>query len=371
MKFSVTSGDLQKCLGSVGGVIPTKSTMPILENFLFELQDDELRVTATDLEISMSVTVKVTDGQAGKMAVPAKKMMETIRALPLTPIEFIGDPESNRIEMRTENGVYKLTGESSENYPAISAFEGKDEFTMDSESLRRLISKAIFAVSSDELRPAMMGVLFQMKKDEIRSVATDGHRLVRFINKKFPAKNIQRDVIIPAKALHLVTKSIESGDVTVAFGETHAKFSLGNTVLISRTIEEKYPNYESVLPQDNDKKLTIGKEALLSSVRRTALYANLTTRQVRFSLKKSEASISAEDIDFGSEAREKIAAEYAGDALDIGFNSNYVIDVLSHIDTERVTFSLSTPSRAAIVHPEQQREGEDVLMLVMPVRLNS
>lgn len=319
----------------------------------------------------MSMTTQITGGKAGKMAVPGKKLMETIRALPLTPIEFSGDPENNRIEMRTETGVYKLTGESSENYPAISEFQGKDEFTIDAESLRRLISKAIFAVSSDELRPAMLGVLFQMKKGEIRAVATDGHRLVRFINKKFSAKNIERDVIIPAKALHLVMKSLEGGEVKVAFSDTHAKFTLGNTTLISRIIEEKYPNYESVLPADNDKTLTIGKEALLSSVRRTALYASSTTRQVRLSLKKTEASVSAEDIDFGSEAREKIPAEYTGDALDIGFNSNYVVDVLSHIDTERVTFSLSSPSRAAIVHPEQQRDGEDVLMLVMPVRLNN
>lgn len=371
MKFSVSSGELQKCLGSVGGVIPAKSTLPILEYFLFELGGKELRITATDLEISMSVTMQVNGAESGKMAVPGKKLMETMRALPLTPMEFSADTASNKIEMRTENGVYKLTGESSENYPAIPEFKSREDFTIDSESLRRLIAKTIFAVSLDELRPAMMGVLFQMKKSEIRSVATDGHRLVRFINSKLSQEGITRDVIIPAKALNLVLKSLDSQQTKIAFSDTHARFVMGDTNLVSRTIEEKYPNYESVLPLDNDKKLVVGKEALLSSVRRTSLYASSSTKQVRFSLKKGEAAISAEDIDFGSEARERLQAEYAGEAMEIGFNSQYIIDVLSHVDTEKVIFDVSTPSRAAILHPETQRDGEDILMLVMPVRLNT
>jgi DNA polymerase III subunit beta len=371
MKFTVASGDLQKCLANVGGVIPSKSTLPILENFLFELNGNQLKITATDLEISMSVHLEVKGSRNGNIAVPAKKLMETIRALPLTAVEFHADMSSNKIDMNTENGEYRLTGESSDNYPSIPEFKGQDEITIKNETLRRLINKTIFAVSADELRPAMMGVLFQINKKEIRVAATDGHRLVRFINKSFSSCDIVRDVIIPSKALNLVVKSIDSAESKISFSETHAMFTLGEITLISRIIEEKYPNYESVLPLDNDKKLIVDKNQLLASVRRTALYASSTTRQVRLGLKKDSVTVSAEDIDFGSEAHEKLSSEYTGDAIDIGFNSSYVIDVLSHIDPERVQFHFSSPSRAAIVKPETQEEGEELLMLIMPVRLNA
>lgn len=372
MKFSVASGELQKCLANVGGVIPSKSTLPILENFLFDLEDKKLTITATDLEISMSVTLTVKDASRnGKIAVPAKKFLETVRALPLTDVHFHADMSSNKIDLTTDNGEYKLTGESSDNYPAIPEFKANQDFSMENEVLRRLINKTMFAVSLDELRPAMMGVLFQIGKKEIRAAATDGHRLVRFIKSAVPSGNISRDVIIPSKALNLVVKSLEAAPCKISLSDTHVMFSMGTVTLISRTIEEKYPNYESVLPLDNDKKLIVGKDQLLASVRRTALYASSTTRQVRFSLKKDSVTVSAEDIDFGSEAHENLTAEYSGETLDIGFNSAYVIDVLTHIDTDKVQFMLSSPARAAIVKPETQQEGEDILMLVMPVRLNS
>ncbi|MFI5253216.1 MAG: DNA polymerase III subunit beta [Bacteroidota bacterium] len=371
MKFTVAIGELQKCLANIGGVIPSKSTLPILENFLFELNGNNLKITATDLEISMSVSIEVKGSRNGKIAVPAKKLMETTRALPLASLEFQVDLNSNKIDMTTENGEYKLTGESSENYPAIPEFKGQDEITIGNETLRRLINTTLFAVSVDELRPAMMGVLFQISKKELRLAATDGHRLVRFINTSLSLGDVTRDVIIPAKALNLVVKSTDSKDSKISFSERHAMFSLGSITLITKIIEEKYPNYESVLPLDNEKTIIVDKDQLLSSVRRTALYASSTTRQVRLGMTKNCVTVSAEDIDFGSEAHEKLTAEYAADPMAIGFNSSYIVDVLSHINTGRVQFLMSSPSRAAIVKPETQEKGEDILMLVMPVRLNA
>src|ERR1041385_2785508 len=209
MKFSVSSSELQKVLGSISGVIPPKSTLPILENVLFELSKDKLNITATDLEISMSVSLNVKGSMDGKIAVPAKRLFETVRSLPTTDITFTADAGNNKIVMQTENGEYRLTGESSENYPSVPAFKGHDDLKMDNETLRRLISKTSFAVSADELRPAMMGILFQIKKSEIRAVATDGHRLVKLENTAFGSGTMEREVIVPAKALNLVLKSID------------------------------------------------------------------------------------------------------------------------------------------------------------------
>ena len=371
MKFSILSSELQKVLGNIGGVIPARSTLPILENFYFELSKDKLNITATDLDVSMTVTLKVNGFEDGKIAVPGKRLFETIRSLPETDVKFTADLGNNKIVMLTDTGEYRLTGESSENYPTIPVFKGHDELKIDSETLRRLINKTVFAVSMDELRPAMMGILFQIKQNEIRVVVTDGHRLAKLVNSSFSSGGLEKEVIIPAKALNLMVKSIDESETVIAFNATHTMFTFGATTLISRMIEEKYPNYESVIPLDNDKILVINKNQLLSSVRRTALYASSTTHQVRFSLKKNTMTVSAEDIDFGSEARENLTCDYSSEALEIGFNSSYIIDILTHIDTDEVSFVFSSPSRASIIRPIPQREGEDLLMLVMPVRVNS
>ncbi len=371
MKFSASSTDLQKVLGLIGGVIPQKSTLPILENFLFQVAKDQLKITATDLDISMSISVKVQSGDTGTIAIPAKRLFETIRALPSTEVTFNADPESNRIVMVTSNGEYKLTGEPTDTYPTIPSFKGDEEIKIDNDMLRRLITKTIFAVSSDELRPAMMGILLQIHKDELRAVATDGHRMVRLIVANAVAGAPEREVIVPAKALNLALRSASNSTSGISFNDTHVMFTLGESTLISRMIEEKYPNYESVIPMDNDRKMIVDRNQLLASVRRTALYASSTTHQVRFSLKKGSMSVSAEDIDFGSEARETLSCDYADEPMEIGFNSMYIIDILSHVDTDEALFLFSSPTRACIVQPTTQREGENMLMLLMPVRLNA
>lgn len=371
MKFSVSSSELQKSLGSIVSVVPSKSTLPILENFLFDLEGDTLKITATDLEVTTTVRMKVSGNGEGKIAVPAKKLLDTVRALPSTNVSFLIDTAANKIEMKTDNGEYRLTGESSENYPTIPEVKKKNEISIDNDTFRRLINKTSFAVSADELRPAMMGILIQIRKNEVCAVATDGHRLVRLTNTTFAGDTSGIDVVVPAKALNTVVKCLEGNSSSISFDDSHILFILGNVTLTSRLIEEKYPNFESVIPIDNDKRLVVNKNQLLSSVRRTALYASVTTHQVRFSLKKNQVTVSAEDIDFGSEAKETLQCDYTHEAMEIGFNSSYIMDILSHIDTDEVEFSFSTPTRAAVVKPVTQHKGEDLLMLVMPVRLNA
>lgn len=371
MKFSVRSADLQKALSKTVSVVPSRSTLPILENLLFDIHANSLKITATDLEISISVSLEVQGNQNGTIAIPAKKIFDTVRALPDTNIVFSIDTESNKIKMRTDNGEYTLTGENSEEFPTIPEFKGETEIPFEVSILQKLIGTTLFAVSADELRPAMMGVLLQFNKSEVRTVATDGHRLVRMIHKNIPNMKLSKDIIIPSKALSLLEKVANGTETKVLISATHVMFKFDGTSLISRLIEEKYPNYETVIPLDNEKKLVVNKHEMLQSVRRVSLYSNSTTHQIRFSVGKDEIKITAEDQDFGSEAKEKISCDYNDDEMEIGFNSGYVVDVLSHMEADEVEFKLSSPNRAAVISPVSQKDGEDVLMLIMPVRLNN
>ena len=370
MKFTVESSELQKALTKISGVVPTKSTLPILENILFSLSGNSLKLVATDLEISMSAVIDVKGSEDGLIAVPAKRVMDTLRALPETQLIFNADISTNKIKMITENGEYNLIGENSQDYPVVPEFKGENEIVFDGELINSMISKTIFSVSSDELRPAMTGLLMKIKNDNIVVAATDGHRLVRVIYKKVKSAKQHKDIIIPSKALSLVSKTIENGTCTLTVNATHVKFSYKNFTLVSRLIEESYPNYESVIPLDNERKLTVERNTLLSSVKRVSLYSSNTTHQIRFSLKKNELKITAEDVDFGGEARERINCVYNSDDLEIGFNANYIFDILSHIDSTEVVFSFSSAVKAAIITPATAKENEDLLMLVMPMRLN-
>ncbi len=370
MKFTTKSTDFQKALAKISGVIPTKSTLPILEYFLFTLKGNTLQLLATDLEMSMSAEIEVNGSEDGKIAVPARRLMDTIRALPDTDIIFSADENTKKIKIITESGEYNSLGESAEEYPAVPEFKGENEIILSSAVLSKMIYTTIFAVSTDELRPAMTGLLLQVRENEIRAVATDGHRLVKVTYADVTGAKQHKDIIIPSKALQIVSKAASTDTNTISVNTTHIKFTFGSYTLISRLIEEVYPNYESVIPLDNDKKLVIEREKLLASVKRVSLYSNATTHQVRFSLKKNELKISAEDSDFGGEAKEIIQCTYDSDDLEIGFNAKYLEDVLTHIDSQNVEFRFSTPVRAAIISPAEKNEHEDILMLVMPMRLN-
>jgi DNA polymerase-3 subunit beta len=371
MKFSVSCLDLQKILVKAGSVIPSKSTMPILENYLFKLKEDSLEITATDMEMSILTSIKVAGETNGSMVIPAKRLMDTIRALPNVNLKFSADVNSNKIVMKTDKGEYRLTGQPSSEYPEIPQLKDAEEISIETDLLKRFINKTVFAASADELRPAMTGVLFQLKIGQIRAVATDGHRLVKITNTSFDSLKRERDVIIPTKSLNIISKHFEEPIKSVSIDDANVLFNFGETQMISRVIDEKYPNYESVIPSDNNLTLLVNKSELLSSVKRTSFYASTTTHQVRFSINKNVLSISAEDIDFGSEAKETMACEFSGDALEIGFNANYVVDMLSHLEDEEIEFLLSTPSRAVMIKPKNQSEKEELLMLVMPVRLSS
>jgi DNA polymerase-3 subunit beta len=371
MKFTVGTSDLQRILAKLAAVIPSKSTMPILETLLFELVNNILNVTATDMIVTSTIALDVTGSEDGILAIPAKRLLDTMRSLPDTAVTFDIDTTVHKVKITTPNGEYILTGESAKDYPQIPAFQGKSEFTIESSALRKLIFRTAFAVSADELRPAMMGILFQAHENEIRAVATDGHRLARVSYKTESPVLLHKDVIIPAKALAILAKAVETGICTISMSTTHVRFVYDHSVLVSRIIEETYPNYESVIPQDNTKHVIINRDQLIASIRRVSLYSSIATHQIKLELGANSLKLSAQDVDFGGEATETLPCEYSGDVLEIGFNATYLSDILTHLDTERVLLKFSTPTRAGIVVPADELQHEFTVMLIMPVRLNT
>lgn len=370
MKFTVFSNDLQKAFAKIISVVPSKSTMPILDTVLFELSGNALRLTATDLDTFLTIEMAVTGKQDGRIAIPARRFNETVRSLPNTDLDVSAELSSNKVLMKTEHGEYRMTGESAENFPAEVRIKGQTSIEIDAHLLKGVLNKTLFAISSDELRPAMMGLLVQWAGSELRFVSTDGHRLVKVIQREVASTPTDREVIIPAKGLQHVLKLLDEGIVTITLADANVMFAMKEFQLISRIIDERYPNYESVIPIGNDKLLKGNRQAILAAVRRCALYSSSMTNQIRMFLADNEVRITAEDLDFGGEAKEVIACEYTFEAMEIGFNARYIEDALTHVDTENVQFEFSSPTRAGVIRPIEGIENQEVLLLVMPVRLN-
>lgn len=375
MKFTASSADLLEALRTVNGAVPSKSTMPILECILFQREDDRLLLAATDLEISLVQHTDVqfedgpTGGAADTVAVPAKRLIDTLRALPDVPITFVSDDEF-AITLETDQGHYEMVGQDGDEYPDLPTFEDEFEIVVGGALLQRAIKKTSFAVSNDALRPAMMGIYFELRSEEGRAVATDGHRLVKLTHRGITSSE-PIDLIIPQKAVSLAQRVADDGTCTISIGGGYAGFDFGNTRLFARMIDESYPNYEAVIPEEHDKELTVNAESMLAAVKRVALYSSSMTNQIRLNMRRGEVEVSAEDIERSSKAREVVLCEYDGEDMEIGFNSNYLQEVLSNIDAEDAVFYFSSPNRAGVVMPAEQDEDEDILMLIMPVMLNS
>jgi len=372
MHFTVSKGILQKGLQKVVGVIPTKTTIPILENVLLELQGNELKVTGTDLEICISTEVVVNGEMDGSCAIPAKALNEILRELPEIPIEFQLE-DQNKISIRTQNGLYKLGSQPKEEFPTITLEQSEGQIDIESDLLARMINKTIFAVSTDELRTTLMGVYFQLMAEEFRCVATDGHRLVKIRTMEVKSPDFQKNVIVPTKALSLMLRNLESLEepqpIKISFGESHLIFSLDETFIYSKIIEGQYPKYENVIPIDNDKKMIVNKAELGAAVRRVAIFSNSFTHQIKFVIENDKLKISSEDIEYGGEGQEEIAVKYDAEILEIGYNGLYILDLIKNIDTDEVVFLLKDSVSAAIVTPVTQKTNEDLMMLIMPIRL--
>lgn len=372
MKFIVSSAALLKQLSGINGVITTNPVVPILENFLFEISEGKLTVTASDLQTSMITEMEVESKEDGNIAVPARILLDTLKNLPEQPVTFSIDQETYSIEISSDNGRYKLAGENATDFPKVPAVSNDFSVEMSTEVLASAINNTIFATSSDELRPAMTGVYLNLTDTNTTFVATDGHRLVRYRRIDVASDN-GTTIIVPRKALNLLKTTLPSENtaVSVEFSVSNAFFKFGNVRMICRLIDERYPDYDNVIPTDNDNVMTINRMEFLSSLRRIAIYANKTTHQVRLKIAGSELQISAEDLDFANEANERLSCEHNGGDIEIGFNAKFLVEMLGNLDSDQVEMHLSEPNRAGLLIPKDKNDSEDILMLVMPVMLNN
>lgn len=371
MKFIVNSSYLLKQLSNINGVITTNPVVPILENFLFEIDKSHLIVTASDLQTSMITEITVESKEKGSIAVPARILLDTLKNLPDQPVTFSIDEATYSIEISSDNGRYKLAGENATDFPKVPSVSNDFSAAISSEVLSRAINNTIFATSNDELRPAMTGVYVNLGEKNTTFVATDGHRLVRYRRSDIKSDN-GNSIIIPRKALNLLkaTLPLENADVSIDFNMSNAFFKFGNIRMICRLIDERFPDYENVIPSQNPIKMTISRTDLLGSLKRISIYANKTTHQVRLKITGSELQVSAEDLDFSNEANERLSCEHEGEDIEIGFNAKFLIEMLSNLDTEQIKLNMSAPNKAGVIHPSEKEKGEDILMLVMPVMLN-
>ncbi len=372
MRFIVSTSTLLKQLQAVGGALSSSTVLPILENFLFQIKDGNLTISATDLQTSMTTFLPVETQENGRIAIPSRILLDTLKSLPEQPVTFLVDDKTFAVEIKAGDGNYKLSGENGEDFPKIPTVENASSVSLPASVLAEAINKTIFAVSNDELRPAMTGVYCQLSPQHFTFVATDAHKLVRY-RRKDAHSETATSFIMPKKALNLLKSSLpsEDVDVSVEYNSTSAFFKFGNINLVCRLIDERYPDYDAVIPLNNPNKLMLDRLAFLGSLSRVAIYANKTTHQVRLKITGSELNISSEDLDFSNEAHEKLNCQYEGEDMEIGFNARFLIEMLRNLSCEEVSLEMSTPNRAGLLLPQGGDENEDVLMLVMPVMLNS
>jgi DNA polymerase-3 subunit beta len=371
MNFVVSSSSLLKHLQSISGVLSTSNSLPILDNFLFEIEDGQLKVSASDLETTMRTTLEIEAKESGKIAVPAKLLLDVLKNLPDQPCTFLVDKVNYSVEIAYDNGKSRMVGFNGEEFPRTPAIENANTIKVSGDIISRAINKTLFATGNDELRPVMSGVFCQFTPTDITFVATDAHKLVRYRRTDSQATG-SSSFILPKKPLNLLKSNLNgSEEVQIEYNESNAVFTFNDIVLVCRLIDGKYPNYEAVIPKENPNVLTIDRQQFLSSIKRVSIFANKTTHQVKLRLAGSELSLFAEDIDFSNEANERLTCNYDGDDMEIGFNSRFLLEMLNNLETTEVKLEMSEPSRAGLLMPAgSDNEHEDVLMLVMPVMLN-
>ena len=373
MNFIVSSSYLLKNLNAINGVITSNPVVPILDNVLFEIENGNLLITASDLQTSVMVEIQVESKKDGSAAIPAKILIDTLKNLPEQPVTFSIDDENYNIEINSDNGRYKLAGENATDFPKVPQVTDGYSIDLSSELLSNAISNTIFSTSTDELRPAMTGIFLKLSTSSCTFVSTDGHRLVKYVRSDISGDEVDHEMILPRKSLNLLKSTLpleKSSDVKLEFNASNAFFSFDNVKMVCRLIDERYPDYENVIPLDNSNNIVIDKSEVLSSLKRISIYANKTTNQIRFKISGGEILISAEDLDFSNEANERISCEHDGADIEIGFNAKFLIEILSNLNSTRVIFKLSEPNKAGLIIPDEMDEDEDITMLVMPVMLN-
>lgn len=369
MKFTITREKLQQGLAAVGASVPTRTTLPVLSNLLLEADAEGVQLSGTDLDIAVSLRVPAEVEEEGALTVPAKKLQELARELPEQPARVT--TKGDRLELTCGRASFRLNGLPRDEFPAFPAVNFAESWRLRGDLLQTLIRQTSFAVSTEESRPILNGVLWQLGEREMRMVATNGHRLALMVAPAEAPGVPQADLIVPPKALSQVERLFGPEDeIEVARSDNHLGFRHGGTRIFTRLIEGPYPNYDQVIPKDNDKIAVVDKAALTAALRRMAVVASEQTHRVRFSFTGPILRFSVETPDLG-EAHEELEVDYQGEPLDIGFNASYILEVLRYMPADEVRMAFRAPERAAIFEPVGA--GTDgvpqYLCLVMPLRL--
>lgn len=373
MNFTVSSTALLNRLQIIGKTINPKSPLPILENFLLKLEGDTLTITASDLETTLTTSIPVVDASGEiTVAISAKFLMDTLREFAEQPLKFEINPENLAIVIKTEYGNYNFIGQKGDEFPAMPELE--DEFntiTVSAKSLMSGINKTSFATADDDLRPAMTGIFFDIKPDNLTYVATDAHKLVRLISKT-ANETEEASFVLPKKPANILRNVIvkENNDVEISFDKKNIIFKLSEYLMICRQIEAQFPNYNGVIPQNNPFKLIVDRVVMLNALRRVSVFSNQGTGLVKLSIKTNEILLSAQDIDFSISAEEKIACQYEGENINIGFKAPFLIDILNNISSSDIIIELADPSRAGVILPLENEPNEELLTLIMPMLIN-
>lgn len=373
MRFVVSSTALLSHLQAISKVINSKNTLPILDCFLLELKDSTLTLTAADTETRLVTSLEVSEVEGnGKLAINARNLLDPLKELPDQPLTFDINDENLEIFIYFHNGKYNFIGQNGDDYPQPKALsDSAISLTIGAQLLYSAINRTLFASADDELRPVMNGVYFDITTDDLTFVASDGHKLVRY--KTLEVKGSERaSFILPKKPSNLL-KSIlpkESNDVEIKFDENNAYITMASYTMTCRFIEGRYPNYNSVIPQNNANKVVLDRQSFLNALKRVSVFSNPANSLVKLQLSDNSIIVSAQDIDFSTAAEETISCEYVGTAMNIGFKSNFLIEILNNIQANEISLELSDPSRAGLIFPVEKDENEDLLMLLMPMMLN-
>jgi DNA polymerase-3 subunit beta len=372
MKFIVSSSLLYKEIQVLGGIINSSNTLPILDNFLFEINNNKLVLSSSDLESTMTSQIEIESTSTDKIAISAKLLTDILKTFSEQPLTFI-KTDNNTIEISASNGKYSLAYLNGDEFPKQVEILDAHETVINGSDLGNAINSTIFASGTDDLRPVMSGVFFQFNSESLKFVATDAHKLVKFETTEYTASEVS-EFIMPKKPLQILKGILQTvdSDLTIQHNDSNAKFIFDKSSITCRLIDGKFPNYEAVIPKDNPNVLTIDRQLFLNSARRVSIFSNKTTNQVRLKLAGSLLNISAEDFDFSNKADENLECQYSGDDIQIGFNSKFLIEMLNNIDSDMITLSMSHPNRAGIIRPliESGESKESITMLVMPVMLN-
>ena len=370
MKFSTSKNELQSALQKLSKATPSRSTLPILNSVLIDVSEEETTIKSTDLEITVIVKLPASIESVGSVAAPLQMLSNITNELPdETRVNFNVDVE-NKINITTEYGDYNIVGKPADEFPNTPTLETEKQIKMEAGVLKEIINKTVFAVSRDDLKPALTGVLFKFLNNGLIAVATDGHRLVKYEKTNNESVADFGDIIVPKKFLGLILNGLSDGVIKFSIGENHLTTTIGEDQYFTRLIDEKFPDFDGVIPKDNDKNLVVDKKRLLSAVKRVSIFSNKSTHQIALHLKDGEVLVSTEDPEQSTKAKENIKGEYSGDDIVVGYNAAYLKDVLSHLDDDDLIVQLKSPISAALFLPKKQKDNTNLTMLLMPIRLN-